>query len=876
MPRLTCPPRDQQISIFEDNDPSTSRTSTSQHQEPGGASDDKGSNSGSPDRRHSEDFEDNDGNGYGGSGSEPSVHSESDEALTDEDEPSFNSLARHGGSENGEDETAEYVDRSLEVSDIDRSFEHDDGHPEDVFQPNAHDQLQPNPTRSPQPTSTSRSKSPRYYAQHDQSRQPSRNSIASKDSPGRGVSHGYDRSFSSTTAIHLDEQVDPQFDDDEDEDDEDGGLSHKSGRFHRPLEERDINSTAGPTPLNPYEKKGLFSDARGKMSGIGAHTGSLEPESRKVSDAVSTLPDEFDYYKSSLPGRSPLSFSRIQESSNKYSSDSRQGSSVIRHSHKNSYSSRSAGELLVPAPTPPTQKSISYNDSPRTTSGRPVFRNPSSVRAMQLSSPPPFPPSPLFNRNMSRHARSRNNSATPSRSTPRRQHPNPKKEYPLVLLHCTVSPLAFPFSYPQLVIDKFCSDRTKAAAALYNEKVTDTVLERGILIPHPGEDYELLEERVLECLELCKPRVGACGHFRPDSHTKNEGAQETEITDEGIDKLQENSKPRCADCDRHINPSMLHEQQQAEHRLWDIRVYAANGLMRSGAWSAAWKEMEKVDVEVGVWLPSDVRAKVEEHAAQTALDQGPATEPNVQMAGRPIEPINDVRSRGNVTSGKRVPSGGNLERASTATANGSRRDKEKVNMHCEQRSQPRTREYGVPGQKQSLSTLLKQYLTSFLPYPVSEINKPRQFVLPALVLLLAAFWTSFMSYSPGVRVASEGQLPPLRPFMDANAGAAVMPGARDVVITHTVTASATAPTSVASAASLADDDISPVSMSAAADCACEDGMDGGLRAALAKIRLSACEMPMEKMEGYGDEAKPAVITALPRAVAEKALVNGML
>ena len=32
---------------------------------------------------------------------------------------------------------------------------------------------------------------------------------------------------------------------------------------------------------------------------------------------------------------------------------------------------------------------------------------------------------------------------------------------------------------------------------------------------------------------------------------------------------------------------------------WELRVYAANGLMTSGAWRRVWGEMERIDVEVG-------------------------------------------------------------------------------------------------------------------------------------------------------------------------------------------------------------------------------------------------------------------------------------
>lgn len=47
-----------------------------------------------------------------------------------------------------------------------------------------------------------------------------------------------------------------------------------------------------------------------------------------------------------------------------------------------------------------------------------------------------------------------------------------------------------------------------------------------------------------------------------------------------------------------------------------IKVYAANGLMRSAAWAAAWSDMERVDVEILPWISDDMRRKLDERNAQ--------------------------------------------------------------------------------------------------------------------------------------------------------------------------------------------------------------------------------------------------------------------
>jgi hypothetical protein len=123
------------------------------------------------------------------------------------------------------------------------------------------------------------------------------------------------------------------------------------------------------------------------------------------------------------------------------------------------------------------------------------------------------------------------------------------------------------------------------------------VRTRGVLIPHPKADYDLLEERLLESLELERPRVRS-GHFLGVEGGKVESAEEE-------NEAESTRSSQCPDCGKAVATGVEME------RKWEIKVYAANGLMRAGAWGAAWGEMEKVDVEVGVWMPVEVRREVE-------------------------------------------------------------------------------------------------------------------------------------------------------------------------------------------------------------------------------------------------------------------------
>lgn len=244
------------------------------------------------------------------------------------------------------------------------------------------------------------------------------------------------------------------------------------------------------------------------------------------------------------------------------------------------------------------------------------FRNSSSVRAIQLSAPSPnpfpiMPRSPRYDRGLSV---SSSRQGTPSRRSqvfenhgrsPLAQHSNPQKEYPLVLLQCTISSIVLPYSDETL--QKILPKTLQQDMILLSRKLTRNILERGVLIAHPGDDYELLEERVLESLELKAPRIAQCGHFL--------GSVTQEIDDGSVDGLfgpasarssSSVAHCRCEDCGRHVANPM------EDPPRWYVRVFAANGLMSSGAWAASWRQMERADLEIGIYVSDELRQSLED------------------------------------------------------------------------------------------------------------------------------------------------------------------------------------------------------------------------------------------------------------------------
>ncbi|KAF9695426.1 hypothetical protein EKO04_006478 [Ascochyta lentis] len=270
---------------------------------------------------------------------------------------------------------------------------------------------------------------------------------------------------------------------------------------------------------------------------------------------------------------------------------------------------------------------------------RPRFRNPESVRAMQMSSPLPMS---TYESNRER-MKSAYGLATPSRTgrseTPVsrhsesrrgsiRSHHSPKppptpQQAPLVLLHVTILPMQLPFAHDLMA--RIMPDWLVENYKLLEEKLQDIILmRRGLLIPHPRDEYELLEERILESLELKTPRLLKCGHFvAPDDDTDKDEDDDSAIgAEDGASRMSggtmtddhdgmhtRRDSATCLDCHRELKKPG--QGVGAGTRRFDIRIYAANGLMRSEAWTAAWTEMERCDVEISPWIPEDVRKTLE-------------------------------------------------------------------------------------------------------------------------------------------------------------------------------------------------------------------------------------------------------------------------
>jgi hypothetical protein len=166
---------------------------------------------------------------------------------------------------------------------------------------------------------------------------------------------------------------------------------------------------------------------------------------------------------------------------------------------------------------------------------------------------------------------------------------------------------------------------------LLEEKLQDIILmRRGLLIPHPRDEYDLLEERILESLELKTPRLLKCGHFVPpeDDTDREDEDDDVSVLDDNTGRgsrmsggtfteerewkesvLDAAHASMCTDC--HGELKRPGKGVGAGKRRWDIKIYAANGLMRSNAWMACWNDMERCDVEISPWIPDDLRKTLE-------------------------------------------------------------------------------------------------------------------------------------------------------------------------------------------------------------------------------------------------------------------------
>ncbi|KAK1834539.1 hypothetical protein QBC39DRAFT_229338, partial [Podospora conica] len=288
-----------------------------------------------------------------------------------------------------------------------------------------------------------------------------------------------------------------------------------------------------------------------------------------------------------------------------------------------------------------------YDDEefvPTSRETRVPFRTPSAVRAMQMSSPTPSVFTGASPRSGQRHtgqsfgSASRNSflqspsgstqyspkgRTTPSRLKPRHEEP------PLVLLHVTVLPLRWIWGDVLDELDTVDGKALDESGQLYEASqqvkrirdswrqlqdcLGDMVFERGVLIPHPQDDYEVLEERLLEALELPllrRARILDCGHYLGYSNMMEDADYETEsddgYTSETSRRAKEDKKHWCKTCKTDIKYESL-----GAGRVFRLKVYASNGLLKASAWEACWKTMERVDVEVEPIVELTVQAELE-------------------------------------------------------------------------------------------------------------------------------------------------------------------------------------------------------------------------------------------------------------------------
>ncbi|THX41777.1 hypothetical protein D6D10_02448 [Aureobasidium pullulans] len=252
---------------------------------------------------------------------------------------------------------------------------------------------------------------------------------------------------------------------------------------------------------------------------------------------------------------------------------------------------------------------------------RPTYRV-GSLRRSPLPNERLSPSSLRPPKHTSRRPRSRGEGARPrSRGEDAVHHEAPQETQPapLVLLHVTVLPPRLPWN--RTVLDVVLLSELKHQFGVLRAATSGLISQRGILIAHPREEFELLEESVLEALDLLPERIGYDGQYRPRTpNTVMEGDEDEE---------EDTEVKTCNTCLRvHIGNT----------GGWLTRTYAANGLMRAGAWSACWSEMERVDVEVRPCIP--------EHVCRQLDDVQAAEDNDAERKGhdQSVQPIHEMQT----------------------------------------------------------------------------------------------------------------------------------------------------------------------------------------------------------------------------------------
>ncbi|KAL7956850.1 hypothetical protein V8C34DRAFT_287627 [Trichoderma compactum] len=201
-----------------------------------------------------------------------------------------------------------------------------------------------------------------------------------------------------------------------------------------------------------------------------------------------------------------------------------------------------------------------------------------------------------------------------------------KNDPPLVLLHVTLLPLRW--AWGDVLDEAKTSELSEGVKTLreawrqLEDTIGDTIQDRGVLLPHPQNDFEVMEERLLEALELpfkSRARILECGHYlgpsneMPFADEHDSEDDETTYDDDGSARVSASKKDThwCTTCSCEIPVDAL-----GAGKIYRVKVYASNGLLRAGAWEACWKEMERVDIEIEPMMDAKLQDEMVHLAAR--------------------------------------------------------------------------------------------------------------------------------------------------------------------------------------------------------------------------------------------------------------------
>ncbi|PTB63693.1 hypothetical protein BBK36DRAFT_1161643 [Trichoderma citrinoviride] len=273
-----------------------------------------------------------------------------------------------------------------------------------------------------------------------------------------------------------------------------------------------------------------------------------------------------------------------------------------------------------------------YDDAPRS-SLRSASSSAGKAAQHAAASSPAGQPQPRSGRRSALPTVSRLGSASPNPTaqySPKKTPPRFKKnDPPLVLLHVTLLPLRW--CWGDVLDDAKTSELSEGVKTLreawrqLQDTIGDTIQDRGVLLPHPQDDFEAMEERLLEALELPfkrRARILECGHYLGPSNEMPFADEEEEDDDDiDADAYDEDAPPRapvpekqthwCSTCHCEIRFDAL-----GAGKIYRVKVYASNGLLRAGAWEACWKEMERVDIEIEPMMDAKLQDELVRLAAR--------------------------------------------------------------------------------------------------------------------------------------------------------------------------------------------------------------------------------------------------------------------